>query len=87
MPGPEQGKKVFTPAQRLPQAGCSEAIRYFGAELIFTLFPFFVSPSVRNIIAWILQALLAAMFIFSGGHKLLALPGTMKMFEGLGMPD
>ena len=51
MPGPEQGKKVFTPAQRLPQAGCSEAIRYFGAELIFTLFPFFVNPSVRNIIA------------------------------------
>ncbi|GAB3857498.1 hypothetical protein GCM10028822_31270 [Hymenobacter terrigena] len=45
-----------------------------------------MSPSVRNIIAWILQALLAAMFIFSGAHKLLDLPGTMKMFEGLGMP-
>lgn len=45
-----------------------------------------MSPSGRNIIAWILQALLAAMFIFSGGHKLLDLPGTMKMFEGLGLP-
>ncbi|MBH8567587.1 DoxX family protein [Microvirga sp. STS02] len=45
-----------------------------------------MSPSVRNVIAWILQALLAAMFIFSGGHKLMDLPGTMKMFEGLGLP-
>lgn len=46
-----------------------------------------MNPSVRNIIGWILQALLAAMFIFSGGHKLLDLPGTMKMFGGLGLPD
>ena len=45
-----------------------------------------MSPSVRNINAWILQALLAAMFIFSGGHKLMDLPGTMKMFGGLGLP-
>lgn len=45
-----------------------------------------MSPSVRNIIAWILQALLAAMFIFSGGHKLMDLAGTTKMFEGMGMP-
>ncbi|GAB3868916.1 hypothetical protein GCM10028824_15010 [Hymenobacter segetis] len=45
-----------------------------------------MSPSVRNIIAWILQALLAAMFIYGGSHKLMDLPGTMKMFEGLGMP-
>ncbi|MGY3089418.1 putative oxidoreductase [Hymenobacter sp. UYAg731] len=45
-----------------------------------------MSPSVRNIIAWILQALLAAMFIFSGVHKLMDLPGTMKMFGGLGLP-
>lgn len=45
-----------------------------------------MSPSVRNIIAWILQALLAAMFIFSGGHKLMDLAGTMKMFGSMGMP-
>ncbi|GAB3573472.1 DoxX family protein [Hymenobacter daeguensis] len=45
-----------------------------------------MSPSVRNIIAWILQALLAALFIFSGGHKLMDLPGTMKMFESMGLP-
>ncbi len=42
-----------------------------------------MSPSVRNAIAWILQVLLAAMFIFSGGHKLMDLPSTMKMFGGL----
>ena len=45
-----------------------------------------MSPSVRNIIAWILQALLAALFIFSGGHKLLDLAGTTTMFEGLALP-
>ena len=45
-----------------------------------------MSPSVRNIIAWILQALLAAMFIFSGGHKLMDLAGTTKMFAGMGFP-
>jgi uncharacterized membrane protein YphA (DoxX/SURF4 family) len=45
-----------------------------------------MSPSVRNIIAWILQALLAAMFIYSGGHKLMDLAGTTKNFEGLGLP-
>lgn len=45
-----------------------------------------MSPSVRNIVAWILQALLAAMFIFSGGHKLMDLAGTTKMFESMGMP-
>ena len=45
-----------------------------------------MSPSVRNIIAWILQALLAAMFVFSGGHKLLDLAGTTSMFGSLGMP-
>ena len=45
-----------------------------------------MSPSVRNIIAWILQALLAAMFMFSGGHKLMDLAGTAKMFTGMGFP-
>ena len=45
-----------------------------------------MSPSARNIIAWILQALLAAMFIFSGGHKLLDLAGTASMFGSMGMP-
>ncbi|GAC1587829.1 MAG: hypothetical protein NVS3B25_04050 [Hymenobacter sp.] len=45
-----------------------------------------MSPSVRNIIAWILQGLLAALYIFSGGHKLLDLAGTTAMFEGLGLP-
>ena len=45
-----------------------------------------MSPSVRNIIAWILQGLLAARFIFSGGHKLMDLAGTSKVFEGMGMP-
>ncbi|MDO7851754.1 DoxX family protein [Hymenobacter convexus] len=45
-----------------------------------------MSPSVRNIIAWILQALLAAMFIFSGGHKLMDLAGTAKMFESMSLP-
>lgn len=46
-----------------------------------------MSSSVRNIIAWILQALLAAMFIYSGAHKLMDLAGTTKMFEGLGLPS
>jgi putative oxidoreductase len=45
-----------------------------------------MSPSVRNIIAWILQALLAAMFIFGGAQKLMHLDDTMKMFGGLGLP-
>ncbi len=45
-----------------------------------------MSPSVRTIIACILPALLAAMLIFSGGHKLMDLAGTSKMFEGMGMP-
>ncbi|GAB3735373.1 hypothetical protein GCM10027594_16690 [Hymenobacter agri] len=45
-----------------------------------------MTPSVRNIIAWILQALLAAMFIYSGGHKLLDLAGTTSMFESMGLP-
>lgn len=46
-----------------------------------------MSPSVRNIIAWILQVLLAGMFIFSGFNKLKELDGTMKMFGSMGMPE
>ncbi len=45
-----------------------------------------MSPSVRNIIAWILQALLAASFIYGGTQKLLHLDGTMGMFSQLGLP-
>jgi putative oxidoreductase len=45
-----------------------------------------MSSSVRNVIAWILQVLLAALFIYSGGHKLMDLAGTTKMFESMGMP-
>ena len=45
-----------------------------------------MSPSVRNIIAWLLQALLAAMFIYGGSQKLLNLDGTMTMFGQLGLP-
>lgn len=45
-----------------------------------------MSPSVRNIIAWILQALLAASFIYAGSQKLMALDGTMAMFGKLGLP-
>jgi putative oxidoreductase len=45
-----------------------------------------MSPSVRNIIAWILQALLAAMFIYGGSQKLLNLDATMTMFGNLGLP-
>lgn len=46
-----------------------------------------MSPSVRNIIAWILQVILAIAFIKSGFDKLSNLDGTMKMFGGLGMPE
>ena len=45
-----------------------------------------MSPSVRNIIAWILQALLAASFIWGGSQKLLHLDSTMGMFGQLGLP-
>ena len=40
----------------------------------------------RNIIAWILQVLLAVLFIKSGFSKLSGLEGTMKMFGSMGMP-
>jgi uncharacterized membrane protein YphA (DoxX/SURF4 family) len=46
-----------------------------------------MSPSVRNVIAWILQVLLAMAFIKSGFDKLSNLDGTMKMFGGMGLPS
>jgi len=42
--------------------------------------------STRNIIAWILQILLAVAFIASGGNKLLHLADTVKGFGGMGFP-
>ena len=45
-----------------------------------------MSPSVRHIIAWILQALLAASFLYGGSQKLIHLDGTMGMFGQLGLP-
>ena len=45
-----------------------------------------MSPSVRNIIAWILQVILAILFIKAGFDKLRDVDGVTKMFEGLGLP-
>jgi uncharacterized membrane protein YphA (DoxX/SURF4 family) len=45
-----------------------------------------MSPSVRNIIAWILQVLLAVAFIMSGFKKLSDLDNTVKMFGSMGLP-
>lgn len=45
-----------------------------------------MTASTRNIIAWILQGLLAIAFIASGGRKFLDLPGTVGMFGQLGLP-
>jgi putative oxidoreductase len=45
-----------------------------------------MSPSVRNIIAWILQALLAVAFIMSGFKKLSDISGTVAMFGSMGLP-
>lgn len=45
-----------------------------------------MSPSVRNIIAWILQVLLAAAVIMSGFNKLSHGPDTVKMFGSMGFP-
>jgi len=44
-----------------------------------------MSPT-RNIIAWILQILLALAFIASGGNKLLHLADTVKGFGSMGFP-
>ena len=46
-----------------------------------------MSSSVRNIIAWILQVLLALAFIKSGFDKLSHGPETAKMFGSLGLPE
>lgn len=40
----------------------------------------------RNIISWIIQALLAIVFLKSGFTKLTNLDGTRQMFSGMGMP-
>ena len=45
-----------------------------------------MNSSTRNIIAWVLQALLAAAFIMSGFNKLRHLNDTVKMFGSMGMP-
>ena len=45
-----------------------------------------MSPSVRSIIAWILQVILAVIFIKADFDKLRNLDGTLKMFGGLGLP-
>ncbi|UYZ63087.1 DoxX family protein [Hymenobacter weizhouensis] len=45
-----------------------------------------MSPSTRNIIAWILQVLLGLALIASGGRKLMDLSGTVGMFSSLGLP-
>jgi putative oxidoreductase len=46
-----------------------------------------MSASTRNIIAWILQVLLAVAFIASGGNKLVHLADTVKGFGGMGFPS
>ena len=45
-----------------------------------------MTPKTRNVLAWILQVLLGAAFIMSGGKKLADLAGTVGMFDGLGLP-
>jgi len=46
-----------------------------------------MAASTRNIIAWILQVLLAVAFIASGGNKLVHLADTVKGFGGMGFPN
>ena len=45
-----------------------------------------MSASTRNIVAWILQGLLALAFVASGIKKFTDLPGTVGMFSSLGLP-
>jgi putative oxidoreductase len=45
-----------------------------------------MAASTRNIIAWILQGLLALAFIGSGGNKFMHLPETVGMFGSMGFP-
>lgn len=40
----------------------------------------------RDIVAWVLQGLLAIVFIKSGYSKLTNLAGTTQMFSGMGLP-
>jgi len=42
--------------------------------------------AARNIISWILQAIIGLAFIFSGGNKFLHLADTVGMFGKLGLP-
>lgn len=46
-----------------------------------------MSPSARNITAWILQALLGLVFIGFGGYGLLHAPENMKTVSGMGLPE
>ena len=46
-----------------------------------------MSPSARNIIAWVLQGLLALAFVASGIRKFLDINGTVGMFGQLGLPE
>ena len=41
---------------------------------------------VRNVIAWVLQLILAVLFIKSGFDKLSHFDGTAKFFGGIGLP-
>ena len=45
-----------------------------------------MSPSVRNIIAWILQVLLGLFFIKAGFDKLSGIEKTVGMLGSLGLP-
>jgi uncharacterized membrane protein YphA (DoxX/SURF4 family) len=45
-----------------------------------------MSPTLRNTIAWIVQVLLGAVFIFSGFNKLSNLSVSTTMFESMGLP-
>jgi uncharacterized membrane protein YphA (DoxX/SURF4 family) len=46
-----------------------------------------MSPSTRNIIAWVLQILLGLAFIASGFNKLRDLTATVDMFGKMGLPS
>ncbi|AHJ97195.1 DoxX family protein [Hymenobacter swuensis] len=45
-----------------------------------------MTTSTRNVVAWILQGLLALAFIASGGNKFLNLAATVESFGKLGLP-
>jgi uncharacterized membrane protein YphA (DoxX/SURF4 family) len=45
-----------------------------------------MSPSVRNIIAWVLQVLLGLFFIYNGFQKLSGIEKTMGFFGSMGLP-